>query len=65
MVNYAPQIYWGKLKRFEGLLLRTPLVPWSYAASNLYHNAYWYPLFGKRRIRKMLDTEWGKLFQSY
>ena len=59
------QIYWGKLKRFEGFLLRTPLVPWSYAASNLYHNAYWYPLFGKRRIRKMLDTEWGKLFQSY
>ena len=59
------QIYWGKLKRFEGFLLRTPLVPWSYAASNLYHNVYWYPLFGKRRIRKMLDTEWGKLFQSY
>ena len=59
------QIYWGKLKRFESFLLRTPLVPWAYAASNVYHNVYWYPLFGKRRIRKMLDTEWGALFRSY
>src|SRR3990170_2686989 len=31
------QIYWGKLHRFEKALLRTPIVPWSYAASNLYH----------------------------
>jgi uncharacterized protein (DUF362 family) len=59
------QIYWGKLKRFESFLLRTPLVPWSYAASNLYHNWYWYPLMGKKRINKMMDTEWGRLFQSY
>jgi uncharacterized protein (DUF362 family) len=59
------QIYWGKLHRFEKLLLRTPIVPWSFAASNLYHNVYWYPLLGKRRIGRMLDTEWGKLFQTY
>jgi len=59
------QIYWGKLKRFEGVLLRSPIVPWAYAASNLYHNRYWYPLFGKRRIAKMMETEWGKLFRSY
>lgn len=59
------QIYWGKLHRFENVLLRTPLVPWSIVASNAYHNWYWYPLFGKRRINKMLDTEWGRLFQSY
>jgi uncharacterized protein (DUF362 family) len=59
------QIYWGRLKRFESFLLRTPLVPWSYAASNVYHNWYWYPLMGKRRIGKMMDTEWGRLFQNY
>ncbi len=56
---------WGKLKRFESALLRTPIVPWAYAASNIYHNVYWYPLFGKRRIGKMMDTEWGKLFNRY
>lgn len=59
------QIYWGKLHRFEKFLLRTPLVPWAIASSNLYHNYYWYPLFGKRRINKMLDTEWGQLFKQY
>ncbi len=59
------QIYWGKLHRFEKALLRTPIVPWSFFASNLYHNYYWYPLMGKRRISAMMDTEWGKLFKSY
>jgi len=59
------QIYWGPLHRFEKFLLRTPLVPWSYVASNFYHNWYWYPLFGKRRIAKMMDTEWGRLFKQY
>lgn len=59
------QIYWGKLHRFEKFLLRTPIVPWSILASNAYHNWYWYPLFGKRRISKMLETEWGQLFRRY
>jgi uncharacterized protein (DUF362 family) len=34
-------IYHGALKPFENLLLRSPLVPWSYFASNFYHNVYW------------------------
>ena len=37
-------IYHGPLKPFEKLLLQSPLVPWSYFASNFYHNVYWYPL---------------------
>ena len=37
------QIYHGFLHPFEHLLLRTPIVPWSFAASNFYHNWYWYP----------------------
>lgn len=58
-------IYWGPLKPFEKLLLRSPIVPWSYFASNLYHNIFWYPFIGKRRVKEALETEWGKLFQSY
>ena len=46
-------------------LLRTPIVPWSYFASNVYHNKYWYPRQGKKRIEAMMDTEWGRLFKSY
>lgn len=58
-------IYHGVLKRFEKFLLRSPLVPWSYFASRVYHDGYWYPLIGKKRVNEMMDTEWGKLFQSY
>ncbi len=58
-------IYHGALKPFESLLLRSPLVPWSYFASNFYHNVYWYPFVGRPRVRAALDTKWGRLFQAY
>lgn len=59
-------IYHGKLHRFEHFLLRTPIVPWSFAASNVYHNWYWFPFKGKKRVNDVLqNTQWGRLFQSY
>ncbi len=58
-------IYHGPLKPFEKLLLQSPLVPWSYFASNFYHNVYWYPFKGRKRVEAALKTRWGKLFQSY
>ncbi len=58
-------VYWGPLKPLEGLLLRSPLVPWAYFASNLYHNEYWLRFIGRKRIREAMKTGWGKLFQSY
>jgi uncharacterized protein (DUF362 family) len=58
-------IYWGPLKPLEPLLLRTFITPWSYVASWLYHDVYWYPLIGRRRVKRALQTKWGKLFTSY
>ncbi|MBI2201940.1 MAG: DUF362 domain-containing protein, partial [Armatimonadetes bacterium] len=58
-------IYWGPLRPFEHLLLRSPLVPWSYAASRLYYDGFWYPLIGRRRVEAMMRSEWGQLFQRY
>jgi hypothetical protein len=58
-------IYHGPLKPLEGLLLRSPLVPWSYFASNFYHNVYWYPFVGRERVEKALETKWGQLFFEY
>jgi len=58
-------IYWGPLKRLERFLLHTVLAPWSYAASILYHDFYWYNCVGRARIKKALRTDWGKLFASY
>lgn len=58
-------IYHGWLKGFEGLLLRSPIVPWSYFASDLYHNYYWYPFVGRKRVEAALATKWGQLFARY
>ncbi len=58
-------IYHGWLHPLEPLLLRTPLVPWSYFASNFYHNVYWYPFEGRKRVRAALATKWGRLFSEY
>jgi hypothetical protein len=58
-------IYHGRLKPLEKILLQSPLVPWSYFASNFYHNVYWYPFVGRKRVSTALQTEWGKLFESY
>jgi uncharacterized protein (DUF362 family) len=58
-------IYWGPLKPLERALLRTPIVPLTYLASNLYHNAYWLRFIGRKRIREAMKTDWGQLFQSY
>lgn len=58
-------IYHGALKPFEELLLRSPIVPWSYFASNFYHNVYWYPVVGRKRVEAALKTPWGRLFEQY
>lgn len=49
----------------EKLLLQTFIAPWSYFASALYHDYYWYNLIGRRRINSFMKTGWGQLFRSY
>jgi len=58
-------IYHGPLKPLEKPLLQSPLVPWSYFASNFYHNVYWYPFVGRPRVEAALNTKWGRMFQNY
>lgn len=58
-------IYHGPLKPFEKILLQSPIVPWSYFASNFYHNVYWYPFIGRKRVESALKTKWGELFKNY
>jgi len=50
---------------FEKLLLQTVIAPWSYIASSLYHDYYWYNRIGKKRVKAFMKTEWGKLFKRY
>jgi uncharacterized protein (DUF362 family) len=58
-------IYHGPLKPLEKLLLQSPLVPWSYFASNFFHNVYWYPFIGRKRVKAALKTKWGQHFKDY
>jgi uncharacterized protein (DUF362 family) len=58
-------IYHGPLKPLESLLLRTPIVPWSFMASRAYYDGLWYPFVGNKRVQEALDTNWGRLFAEY
>ncbi|MCH9038710.1 MAG: DUF362 domain-containing protein, partial [Chloroflexi bacterium] len=58
-------VYWGPFKSLENALTRSPLINVGIAASNAYHNAYWMPFKGRKRVRDAMDTEWGQLFLSY
>jgi uncharacterized protein (DUF362 family) len=58
-------IYHGWLHCVEKPLLRSPIVPWAYFASNFYHNVYWYPFVGRKRVESALETKWGQLFAQY
>jgi uncharacterized protein (DUF362 family) len=58
-------IYWGCLKRPIEWSLKTWLAPWAYLASILYHDFYWYPFRGRRRVAAALDSPWGQLFARY
>lgn len=59
------QLSYGALKQFQDPLLRSPLVPFAYAASNGYHDKYWYPFIGVKRAEMMLNTAWGQKFLQY
>jgi uncharacterized protein (DUF362 family) len=59
------KIYWGPLRRPLEWSLKTVLAPWSYIASVLYHDTFWYPFLAKGHMRGVQSSDWGRLFQSW
>lgn len=59
------RIYWGPLKKPVEWSLKTILAPWAYLASVIYHDSFWYPVFGKRQMKRALDSDWGRLFRNW
>jgi uncharacterized protein (DUF362 family) len=59
------KIYWGPLKKPIEWSLKTVLAPWAYMASVVYHDSLWYPLKAKHMMRKVLGSDWGKLFRNW
>ncbi|MBN1997756.1 DUF362 domain-containing protein [candidate division KSB1 bacterium] len=58
------KIYWGSLKKPLEWSLKTFLAPWSYIASVVYHDWFWYPVHLKR-VNNILKSKWGRLFQNW
>jgi uncharacterized protein (DUF362 family) len=59
------RIYWGPLKKPVEWSLKTWLAPWSYVASVSYHDMFWYPVYGKKRVSEALQSDWGRLFANW
>jgi hypothetical protein len=59
------RIYWGPLKKPLEWSLKTILAPWSYVASVVYHDSFWYPVFAKKRMNAILASDWGRLFRNW
>ncbi|MDJ0762749.1 MAG: DUF362 domain-containing protein [Myxococcota bacterium] len=59
------EIYWGRLKHLVEWSLKTWLAPWSYLASVIYHDLYWYPKNGNRRVHQVMKSDWGRLFYNW
>jgi uncharacterized protein (DUF362 family) len=59
------KIYWGPLKKPVEWSLKTWLAPWSYIASVIYHDLYWYPANSRAKMDRALASPWGRLFQNW
>ena len=59
------KIYWGPLKGPIEWSLKTVLAPWSYMASVIYHDSFWYPFIAKTQMQQVLASDWGRLFRNW
>lgn len=58
------QIYRGPLRTPIEWSLKTMLAR-AHIASVVYHDSYWYPFNAERRMRTVLGSPWGRLFQNW
>ena len=64
----SPVIYFDQLlrkSRIEKLLFKTLFFNLCILASESYHDWFWYPTVGKKRIKEFRNTSWGNLFEKY
>ncbi len=60
------QFWFGPLKWFEHLMFHTPVVYCFILASAVYHDRVWYPVKGRKIVKKWLaESPWGRLFERY
>ncbi len=66
LVVFGDQLFRkGVFSFIEPLLFHTPLFRLCILGSEAYHDWFWYPLVGRKRIADFMKTPWGTLFQKY
>jgi hypothetical protein len=55
----------GPLKFFNPLMRNSLFMTLPILGSLIYHDMFWYPTVGKKRIKQFNKTEWGKMFMNY
>ncbi len=55
----------GKLSFLHPLMHNKLFMTLPILGSLVYHDMFWYPTIGKKRIKEFMETEWGKKFESY
>jgi uncharacterized protein (DUF362 family) len=58
-------LWFTPLARIQSLFFRTPLVHAFIWGSAAYHDRYWWPVHGQKRMKEIATTPWGRLFESY
>jgi uncharacterized protein (DUF362 family) len=58
-------LWFTPLARVQNLFFRTPLVHAFIWGSSVYHDRYWWPVFGRKRMADIASTPWGRLFAAY
>ena len=72
-VKKSPVIMWDQILRkktanikwLHHLLFYSPVFKTFIFASEFYHDWFWYPVIGKRKIKEFMKTDWGELFKKY
>ena len=72
-VSKSPVIMWDQILRkktantkwLHKILFRSPVFKTFILASGFYHDRFWYPLIGRRKITQFMKTDWGRLFEKY
>ncbi|MBS3735178.1 MAG: DUF362 domain-containing protein [Phycisphaerae bacterium] len=61
------KLFWfGPMRWLQRLMFHTPIVYLFIFASAIYHDRLWYPVRGKRTVRRWLgESPWGRLFADY
>lgn len=58
-------LWFGPLRGLQKFFFHTPLVYLFVFGSFLYHDYVWWPTQGRKRMRGIAETPWGKLFDHY